>query len=49
MCACKTKKMKKQIEIYKKGAEKIENDFDMFNYIQNMRDLRELKAWQERF
>jgi len=40
--------MKKYIELYEKGVEGIENDFDMVNYIQNMRDLKEIKCWYEK-
>ena len=37
--------MKRRIEIYNKGVEKIEEDFDMYNYAAQMRDVKKLKTW----
>jgi len=37
--------MKKYIEVYDKGALKIEDDYDMLNYVKNMRDLKKMKTW----
>ena len=42
---CKSQKMNRQIEIYNKGVEKIENDFDMYNYAAQMHDLKKMKTW----
>ena len=41
--------MKKYVELYEKGNDKFESDFDMVNYIQNMRDLKEIKDWYDNF
>ena len=46
---CKSKKMKRHIEIYNKGVAKIEDDFDMHNYAGYMRDLKNIKKWVTNF
>ena len=38
-CCCCCKSSRNEIEIYNKGCEKLEEDFDMVNYIKNMRNL----------
>ena len=41
--------MKSYIELYEKGNENIENDFDMIKYIKHMRDLSEIKEWYDKY
>jgi len=41
--------MEHRINFYQKGMEKIEADFDMYNYIRNMRELDKIKAWIEKY
>ena len=35
--------MKDYIEIYEKGQEKLKKDFDMYEYVNNMRSIKKME------
>ena len=42
---CKTKSMQKYIDIYNVGNEKLDDDFDLHEYVMNMREIRKNRLW----